>query len=137
MTEDQARKLAERIIDTWPGGARAYVWRDVLFALDHHAADVTVRLLTKSATSPPTPGTFLVAYKSQRARLMEPQQLTIAVDEERIGPNGYLDRLRERAQQDPASAEELAALERVARRSRRLQSTGLSTFGARDHQEDS
>lgn len=120
MTEEQARKLAWRIVDTWPTGAKAYVWSGVLLNLDHHAADVTVRLLTGELRSPPTPGTFLAAYRTQRARLLEPVQMTLADEAETIGPTDALARVA-----DPVAR---AALERVARRPRR---SGLSRFGAR------
>lgn len=91
MTEDQARKLAARIIDTWPGGARAYVWRDVLLPLDNHAADVTYRILTREQTAPPTPGLFVSAYRAQRARLMAPAQLSLAEpDAPTLGLREYL-----------------------------------------------
>ena len=33
MTEDDARRHAQRMTDTWPAGPKGYVWRDLVAEL--------------------------------------------------------------------------------------------------------
>lgn len=68
MTDDEARKLATRIVDTWPNGAKAYVWRDVLIALDARHAAVAYRTLSldEHAGKSPTPAQFHAHYRKAR-----------------------------------------------------------------------
>jgi hypothetical protein len=67
VTDEDARKLATRIIDTWPHGAKAYVWRDVLIELDPVHASVAYRRCARTASRAPTPADFLDAYDAARA----------------------------------------------------------------------
>lgn len=76
MTDDEARKLATRIIDTWPSAAKAYVWRDELINLDPTHAATAYRRCARTAHRPPTPADFLDAYDTARqdARTNNPPQ---------------------------------------------------------------
>lgn len=108
MTDEQARKLAIRIIDTWPNSAKAYVWRDTLLGLDQHTADVTYRTLCANATSAPTPGLFLITYRAERSRLtaaVQPVLELVPIDA--ISRDEYLERLQRRATHDARAADEL------------------------------
>lgn len=62
MTDDEARRLATRIIDTWPTGPKAYIWRDTLIDLDATHAATAYRTCLRVATRPPAPADFLDAY---------------------------------------------------------------------------
>lgn len=63
MTNDEARTLARRIIDTWPTAAKGYIWQETLTDLDHTQATRTYhQLRTEATTRPPTPGQFLAVY---------------------------------------------------------------------------
>lgn len=64
MTEDQARKLAQRCIDSWPSGPKAYIWRDVLLDLDADYAAVAYRTLVRSAERAPNTGQFMTHYRA-------------------------------------------------------------------------
>lgn len=114
MTEDEARRLATRIIDTWPSGAKAYIWRDQLQPLDHHTATVTYKQLTAGATQPPTPGTFMNAYRTNRARSMQ-DTITKPLPfqpEPLISLHEYLEHLTARARTNPTAADELECWQR-------------------------
>jgi len=45
MTDDEARKLATRAIDTWPSGPKAYIWINDLKPLDLGIATAAMRQL--------------------------------------------------------------------------------------------
>lgn len=66
MNDDEARKLATRIIDTWPSAAKGYVWRDTLVDLDPTHAATAYRRCARTAHRPPTPADFLDAYDAAR-----------------------------------------------------------------------
>jgi hypothetical protein len=68
MTDDEARKLATRIVDTWPTGPKAYIWRDLLIALDAKASAAAYRTLTLDdrAGKSPTPAQFHAHYRLAR-----------------------------------------------------------------------
>lgn len=68
MTEDEARKLAQRLIDTWPNGTKAYVWRDLVANLDGGTAAGAYRQLASDAERTPTPGMFMAQYKALKRR---------------------------------------------------------------------
>ena len=57
MTDDEARRLATRFIDTWPTGTRAYIWRDMFIDLEPAglARDAYHRL-ERECDRAPTPG---------------------------------------------------------------------------------
>jgi hypothetical protein len=67
VNDDEARKLATRIIDTWPAGSKGYVWRDVLVELDATLAGVAYRRCARTASRAPAPADFLDAYDAARA----------------------------------------------------------------------
>ena len=66
MTDDEARQLATRIIDTWPNGSKAYVWRDLLEPLSAgRAGTAYARLLRDHENArAPSPGQFMALYRS-------------------------------------------------------------------------
>lgn len=68
MSPDEARKLATRLIDTYPNGPKAYIWRDTLTELDAHDAADAYHDLLKSAERTPTIAHFLAAYHAIRRR---------------------------------------------------------------------
>lgn len=74
MTEDEARRLATRFIDTWPTGARAYVWRDLFIDLEPGLAIDAYHRLEVECDRAPTPGQFHAAYRAARAALKAPDE---------------------------------------------------------------
>lgn len=105
MTEDQARKLATRIIDTWPTGPKAYIWRDVLIHLDPIKAADVYRHFVETADKV-TIGQFKSEY-DRRTRSERPT--TIRWTGHEIGFDEYIGRLRVKASNGESEAiEELA-----------------------------
>jgi len=95
MNDEQARKLATRIIDSWPTGPKAYIWRDFLIGLDSDVAADTYRELLGSLDRC-TVGQF----KAEYSRRIRTEQLTHAGTRwtgREIGLDEYLGRLRARA----------------------------------------
>jgi hypothetical protein len=92
MTDDEARKLAQRITDTWPTGARAYIWRDILRPLDPHLALTVYRTIRDNNTHPPTPGEYKLAYKQALARTIALEQPELPLSNV-IGLDQYLQRV--------------------------------------------
>jgi hypothetical protein len=73
MTDDEARALATRIIDTWPTGPKAYIWRDALRPLDYGTAGTAyVRLRKLVTTGAPTPGRFEDEYRALHTPATDP-----------------------------------------------------------------
>lgn len=68
MTDDEARTLATRFIDTWPAGSRAYVWRDLFAELEPGLAVDAYHRLQRDCDKAPTPGQFHAAYRAALAR---------------------------------------------------------------------
>lgn len=66
MTDDEARDLATRFIDTWPGGTKAYIWRETLEPLDAGRAGTAYVKLRREHEhgKAPNPGQFMVAYNA-------------------------------------------------------------------------
>lgn len=132
MTEDEARRLATRIIDTWPTAAKAYVWRDLLIPLDSELARDTYRRLEREIDKgAPTPGQFHTVYRSiektyEPTPSSSPHQL-----EEGLSPSEYLARVQARVQHgDRQAAEELMRWERFTSDELfdRLPADGLDTL---------
>jgi len=72
MTEGEARYWGTRFIDTWPSGARAYVWRDLFQTLDVAlVAGVYTELERDVIRGAPTPGQFHETYTALR-RVLQP-----------------------------------------------------------------
>ncbi len=94
MTDDEARKLAQRCIDTWPNGPKAYIWRDTLLPLNPGPAARAYRLLVDEAERTPT----IARYKAHYATLTRGEQSTmIRWNGDEIGMDEYLRRLTTRA----------------------------------------
>lgn len=116
MTEEEARKLSETIVATWPTSAKAYIWKRAIGALDAHVAEVTYRVLRDGAATVPTVGSYLAAYASQHRRLRE-TPLALDLDAPAIvSPAQYVERLQNRASHDPRAADELEHFAKVWRR---------------------
>lgn len=102
MTDDEARKLGTRMIDTWPNGPRAYVWRDAFLHnhLDPTIAANTYRALERSSERAPTISQFLATYHSIARRTDDPLEQhhhTPTRHTEEIDLTEYLTRLAHRA----------------------------------------
>lgn len=114
MTDDEARKLATRMIDSWPNGPKAYVWRDILLPLDAaRAAEAYRRLLTGDNGRPRTPGQFADEYAALRPidTGSRPGYLSVTNP---VGPRQHIAQLRARAERgDMAAAVELERWERL------------------------
>lgn len=67
MTDDEARTLATRIVDTWPNGPKGYIWRNELTTLDHTHATDAFRDMRRDVERP-TLSTFHAYYRAARAR---------------------------------------------------------------------
>lgn len=94
MTDDEARKLAQRIIDTFPNGPKAYVWRDALQHLDPGPAARAYRILVDEAEKTPTIARFKAHYHAL-TRTDAPTMIRWTGNE--ISLDEYLRRLSERA----------------------------------------
>jgi hypothetical protein len=114
VTDDEARRLALRIIDTWPTAAKAYVWRDLLTPLDlvtaRQAYWTLEREITKGA---PTPGHLLAAYRAADRATHPPTTEHHDTDEPMISFAEYSRRLEDRADRGDTHAQ--AELERWRR----------------------
>lgn len=101
MTEDQARKLAQRFIDTWPTGPKGYIWRDVFLPLDADYAAQAYRALLEESQRAPTPARFKEHYaaltRSNHATQIHWTGNEISLDE-------YLSRLGAKAAKDNTDA---------------------------------
>jgi hypothetical protein len=111
MTDDEARKLATWIIDTFPTGPKAYIWRDALHDLDaqraadvyRHMADHVDRL---------TIGAFKGEY-NRRARADQMYHAGVRWTGTEISLDEYLGRLQVRAASgESAAVDELSNWER-------------------------
>jgi hypothetical protein len=132
VTDDDARRLATRIIDTWPTGAKAYVWRDLLTPLDLELAHETYRRLEREIDKgAPTPGQFHAIYRGIE-KAHEPAVGSAHQDvEQRMAPSEYLARVHARAQHgDRQAADELVRWERFTSGEMfaRLPADGLDTL---------
>jgi hypothetical protein len=63
VTEDEARKLATRMIDTWPSGPKGYIWQNELKALQFEHAAEAFRLL-RQETDKATTAQFHQRYRA-------------------------------------------------------------------------
>lgn len=93
MTDEEARKLATRIIDTWPAGPKAYVWRDALIPLDAGYAAATYRRLATEQDKP-TIARFHAEYRSMLPTAEGPRRY---IDHGAISLSEYLERIAVRA----------------------------------------
>ena len=111
MTNDEARTLARRIIDTWPTGAKGYVWQEILNPLDAgRATDAYRQLITESTTKPPSPGQLLAAHHAHGERPTERRHGPVydPADGPIMSRDEYLGRLEQRALRgDTYAAQEL------------------------------
>ena len=65
MTNEEARRLALRIIDTWPGHViKAYVWTEALTDLDHTTALGVYEYLRDRDERAPNIARFLAIYNN-------------------------------------------------------------------------
>lgn len=94
MTDDEARKLATRCIDTWPSGPKAYTWHALFTDLDANYAAVAYRALQREATKTPTPGQFMAHYN---AAIPSPNSDTWRPPVDAISLGEYLERVQLRA----------------------------------------
>jgi hypothetical protein len=114
MTDDEARRLATRIIDTWPTAAKAYIWRDLLTPLDLTTARQAYWTLEREITKgAPTPGHLLAAYRAAERAAHPPSTEQPELDGPALSRHEYLDRLAARADTDPAAARELRSWRRL------------------------
>ena len=95
MTDDEARKLAQRCIDTWPNGPKAYIWRDAVLPLDAGAAAKAYRALLNETEKTPTIGRFMAHYAAL-TRVDNGGRMIRWTGNE-IGLDEYLTRLQARA----------------------------------------
>jgi hypothetical protein len=79
MIDDDAARLVNMIISTWPAGVKGYVWTDVLRDLEQAEALEAYRQLRDGEERPPSVAKFLAAYHAARARSNPP------------GPDAYID----------------------------------------------
>lgn len=94
MTEDDARKHAQRMIDTFPNGPKAYVWRELFNDLDGAIAHGAYHALIKTAPKAPTPGQFMEHYRAQMPRA---EARITRSDPDGISLAEYLERVTTRA----------------------------------------
>jgi hypothetical protein len=115
MTDDEARAMATRFIDTWPTGPKAYVWRDILQDLDHQTATHTYRTLTRDSKHAPTPGHFHDVYRAHQRALTPPDTTNPAAYERRnaISLDTYLAGVQAHA--DTGNQDSIDELERWLR----------------------
>jgi hypothetical protein len=114
MTDDEARRLATRIIDTWPTAAKAYVWRDLLAPLDIELAREAYRRLEREIErGAPTPGHFHATYRAVHRALHPPSTEQPELDDPVLSRHEYLARLAAKAETDPAAARELRSWRRL------------------------
>lgn len=120
MTDDEARRLATRIIDTWPNGPRAYIWRDTLIDLDYELAVHAYRTLEREVVrGAPTPGQFHAAYNAHTRALNPPTTEPAADTEPFVSLGAHLDDLRDRARRgDTEAVAELHSWQRARRQTR-------------------
>lgn len=65
MTNEQAKRLAHRIIDTWPGHViKAHVWTEVLTDLDYNVALGVYEHLRDTDERPPPIARFRAIYRT-------------------------------------------------------------------------
>lgn len=93
MTEDEARKLAQRCIDTWPAGPKGYIWRDALLPLDAHYAAAAYRRMSTEQDRP-TVARFIAEYHALMPRGDAPAH---TIDRGAISLGEYLERVQLRA----------------------------------------
>lgn len=70
MTADEQRTWAERIVDTWPGGTKAYVWRNLLRRLgaERELVEATYTAMLAEAPRNPPPSMFYAVYRGAEQR---------------------------------------------------------------------
>lgn len=91
MTDDEASRFSRRMIDTWPSGPRAYVWKAIAEPLDVSIARDALRQLERTAERAPTPAAFHACYaEARRAR----QRTTVPLHCELCDGTGYEDASR-------------------------------------------
>lgn len=66
MNDDEARRFARRMIDTWPNGPKGYVWEDAAKPLDAGHARIALRRLEATAKRAPTIAELLEQYEAAR-----------------------------------------------------------------------
>jgi len=118
MTEDEARSLARRIIETWPNGAKGYVWAEALKGLDYEHAMDAYRSLRGDAVRTPVVGELVALYRQERARHRAAQPTPKAYDDGHDGPlmsmGEYLDLQARRADKgDGEAVKNLASWQRA------------------------
>lgn len=105
MTDDEARRLATRIIDTWPTGAKAYIWRDNLISLDHALTQHAIRTLEREVTrGAPTIGQLHAAYHAHQRALNPPTTEPAHTNTQAISLTEYTRRLTDRANRGDTEA---------------------------------
>ena len=93
MTDDEARKLAQRCADTWPAGPKAYVWRDALLPLDANYAAAAYRRMSTEQDRP-TIARFASEYHGLIPR---DEGRRASIDHDAISLGEYLERVQMRA----------------------------------------
>ena len=71
MTDDEARTLATRMIDTWPSGPKAYIWRNEFTHLDAPPAYTAFGKM-RAECERATIAAFHVRYQAAASQLAPP-----------------------------------------------------------------
>lgn len=116
MNDDDARQIATWIIDTFPSGPKAYIWKGLLKELEAGTAKGAYRQLARTCEKAPTTGQFMAEYNRLiRTETGNHYRGPVWRGDE-IGLDDYLDKLVLKAQHNPDAADELGNWERWLKR---------------------
>jgi hypothetical protein len=113
VSGDEAARLVNRIVSTWPTGPKGHIWTEVVLELDATLADQAYRRLRAEHERAPAVATYLAAYKALRAerrRQADAHHVEAALDPDELIPlSEYLRRLTARAEAgDTDAADDLS-----------------------------
>jgi hypothetical protein len=110
MTDDQAQRLAEDIISTWPTGPRRHIWKRALLRVEHDTAQTVYRNLATRQEHPPS----IASFRNACARIDNPTPTPAQIDADAISLSDYIALLVARTDAgNTTAAHELARWERM------------------------
>lgn len=95
MTEDECRKVCTHLIDAWPNGPKAYIWREALEQLKYPLAVQAFKAMRDEYPKTPTVAVFRQFYG--RFAPTATGHPGISWQGNEIGLDEYLKRLAERS----------------------------------------